>query len=397
MHQHRPWARRALALAWLCGLTVSASYAAASPDELVYIGTFTFKPPVQTAGSEAPPQGIYGARLDVKTGHLTALGLAVELKRASFLLTHPTLPIIYSVAQSPEAGPDSDSVVIGFAVDFASGSLHPSSKVDASGRDATHMALDTASQTLLVANHGTANVTALPLQPDGTLGAVVSEQKDYGSGPTPRQKTAAAHSVAVDPTHHYVAVADFGADRVFLYRFDPAARALMPASMPYVQLPPGSGPRRALFHPNGRFLYVGNELTGEITCYRWNGHTGTAELVKSLSPYAADYAGEKSAAEIAISRDGRYFYLSLRGDQEALITYGIDKASGTLAEIQRIVPPGKIPWSFGIDPTGRWMLIADQGSNSVNVLAVDAKTGKLTATAESIAVPNPVTVTFYRH
>jgi 6-phosphogluconolactonase len=387
--------RLSLAAALSLGLAALGVQAAGSTDELIYVGTFRFGPPSQTDAGTSPQQGIYGARLDTKTGHLTALGPPVELKRASYLITHPSLPIVYSVAQSAGENPESDSVVIAFAVDQASGALRQINKVDANGRDATHMAIDNASKTLFVANHGTGSVTALPLLADGSLGPMKSEQKDYGSGPTSRQKSPAAHGVAVDPTHHYVTVADFGADRVFVYHLDPIARALTPASTPFVQLAPGSGPRRVLFHPNGQFLYLDNELTGEIYWYKWDSHSGQAQLVKSLSPYAADYSGQKSAAEIAISRDGRYFYLSLRGDQEALITYSIDKASGALNEIQRISPPGKIPWSFGIDPTGHWMVVADQGSNSVDVLAIDSKTGKLSTTGESVSIPNPVTVAFY--
>ena len=389
--------RLSLAMALCLGLAALDGQAAGSTDELIYIGTNKFGPPSQAEGAASPQQGIYGARLDGKTGHLTALGPPVELKRASYLVTHPSLPILYSVAQSIGENPDSDSVIIAFAVDQASGALRQINKVDANGRDATHMAIDNASKTLFVANHGTGSVTALPFLADGSLAPATSEQKDYGNGPTPRQKSAAAHGVAVDPTHHYVAVADFGADRVFVYQFDPVARALTAASTPFAQLPPGSGPRRVLFHPNGQFLYLANELTGEICWYKWDGHSGQLQLIKSLSPYAADYLGQKSAAEIAISRDGRYFYLSLRGDQEALITYSIDKASGALSEIQRISPPGKIPWSFGIDPTGRWMLVTDQGSNSVDVLAIDSTTGKLSTTGQSVSIPNPVAVAFYSH
>jgi 6-phosphogluconolactonase len=389
--------RLSLAMAVSLGLAALDGQAAGSTDELVYVGTYKFGPPSQAEGAANPQQGIYGARLDSKTGRLTALGSPVELKRASYLVTHPSLPIIYSVAQVTGENPESDSVVMAFAVDTASGALRQINKVDANGRDATHMAIDNASKTLFVANHGTGSVTAVPLLADGSLAPVTSEQKDYGSGPTPRQKSAAAHGVAVDPTHHYVTVADFGADRVFVYHFDPVARTLTPAATPFVQLPPGSGPRRVLFHPNGQFLYLANELSGEVCWYQWDSHHGQLQLIKSLSPYAADYSGQKSAAEFAISRDGRYFYLSLRGDKEALITYAIDKASGALTEIQRISPPGKIPWSFGIDPTGRWMLVADQGSNSVDVLAIDSKTGKLSTTGESVSIPNPVTVAFYRH
>jgi 6-phosphogluconolactonase len=392
--------RQSLAMTLCFGLAVIDAHSAGTTDELVYIGTFTFGPPAQGAASEQRPiaqQGIYGARLDTKTGHLSALGLSAQINRASWLVTHPTLPILYTVAQSPSDNPASDSAVISFAIDPESGTLRQIAKTDAGGRDATHMAFDTASKTLFVANHGTGTVTALPVLTDGTLGAVASEQKDFGTGPTPRQKSASAHGVAVDPTHHYVMVADFGADRLFVYRFDGATRALTPAPTAYQQLPPGSGPRHVLFHPNGKLLYLDNELTGEICSYQWDGRRGELRLAQCQSPYPADYSGQKSAAEIAISRDGRYFYLSLRGDQEALIVYSIDRVSGALTEIQRISPQGKIPWSLGIDPTGHWMLVADQGSNSVAVFAVALKTGKLTATGESLSVPNPVAVAFYRH
>jgi 6-phosphogluconolactonase len=383
-------------LALCLGLAVLDAHAAGTANELVYVGTFTFGPAAQSAGSGGP-QGIYGARLDVKTGHLSPLGLSVQLRRASWLVAHPTLPVIYTVAQSTSDNPDSDSAIISFAIDPSTGILRQINKMDASGRDATHMTFDAASNTLFVANHGTGNVTDLPVLPDGSLGPVASDQKDFGSGPTPRQKSAAAHGVAVDPTHRYVMVADFGADRLFAYRFDGATRALAPAPSPFQQLPPGSGPRHVLFHPNGRLLYLDNELTGEICSYHWDNRSGELKLAQCLSPYPADYSGQKSAAEIAVSRDGRFFYLSLRGDQEALIAYSIEKESGALTEIQRVPSQGKIPWSFGIDPTGHWMLVADQGSNSVVVFAVDSKTGKLATTDESLSVPNPVAVAFYPH
>jgi 6-phosphogluconolactonase len=384
---------RLLTMALCLGLAFLDAHAAGTPDELVYVGTFKFGPPGSVA---AVQQGIYGARLDVKTGHLAPLGLKAELKRASWLVVHPTLPIVYSVAEFTGDNPASDSAAISFAIDKASGALRQINKVDANGLDATHMALDAATNTLFVAHHGSGSVVALPLQTEGSLGPLASEQKDYGTGPTPRQKSASAHGVAVDPAHRYVTVADFGADRVFVYGFDGATRTLTPAATPFEQLPPASGPRHLLFHPNGRLLYLDNELSGDIWWYQWDSRSGKLQHGQHLSSYPADYSGAKSAADIAISRDGRYFYLSLRGDQEALVVYSIDKASGALTEIQRISPPGKNPWSFGIDPSGRWMVLAEQGSDSIAVLAVDSKTGKLTATGESMSVPNPATVAFYR-
>jgi 6-phosphogluconolactonase len=390
--------RQFVAMSLFLELSVLSAHAAAPVDEFVYVGTYVFGPPSHAEVSDqraAPQQGIYGARLDVGTGRLSSLGLSVEIKRASWLITHPSLPILYSLSQIPGDNPASDSAVISFAIDPKSGALRQLNQMDAHGLDATHMAFDAASQTVFVAHHGSGNLTDLPVESDGSLRPVASDLKDFGSGPTARQKSAMAHGVAVDPTHHDVVVADFGADRLFVYRFDGASRLLTPATVPFLQLSPGSGPRHLLFHPKGRFLFVNNELTGEICSYQWDSRGERLTLAHCRSPYSADYSGRKSAAEISISRDGRFLYLSLRGDQEALIAYAIDMVSGALTEIQRISPPGKIPWSFGIDPSGRWMVVADQGSNSVAVLAIDAKSGRLTATGESTPIPNPVTVAFY--
>jgi 6-phosphogluconolactonase len=381
-----------LAMGLCLGLAAPHTHAAHKTSELVYIGT-------HGAGkSDLPnssPQGIYAARFDTRTGHLSPLGLQVELERATWLVTHPKLPVIYAAADSG-AGVSAESNIHTFTVDQTCGKLTQINEAGAGGLDSTHLNLDIASKTLFVANHGSGDVTALPLQPDGSLGKVASSQKDYGTGPNPRQKMPEAHGVAADPSHHYVLVADFGADRIFVYHFDRATRTLTPAQVPYESTPAGSGPRHLVFHPNKKFLYLDTELTAELRAYRWDAHNGTLHLVQALSPYPAGYSGQaKSASEIAISRDGRFLYVSLRGDQDSIVAYAVNKQTGTLNEIQRISSHGKTPWSFGIDPTGHWMLVTNEASNSVTVFSIDPATGQLNATNESLSIPKPVTVAFY--
>jgi 6-phosphogluconolactonase len=374
-----------------CLGAASAVASLAHGGELVYIGTHG-----SAQGESGSEQGIYAARLDEASGHLTSLGLIVPLQRATWLVTHPKLPVIYSVADSG-AGMEADSNIYSLGVDTSSGLLHVINKVDAGGRDATDMDLDVRSMTLFSANHGSGDVSALEVRPDGSLGAVTSDQKDFGSGPNRRQKSPAAHGVAVDPTHQYVLVADFGADRIFIYHFDAKRRSLTPTQPPFESLPAGSGPRHLLFHPSGRFVFVDTELSAELRSYMWNPTRGTLKLLQSVSAYPADYSGEKSAAEIAVTRDGRYLYLSLRGDQNSIVVYDIDKRAGTVKEIQRIASQGSNPWSFGIDPTGRWLLVTNEASSTVNVLKIDRASGKLSATGQSLTVPKPVTVVFYPH
>lgn len=379
---------------------IAAAGRAAGDGELVYIGTWGSEaPPLGGAFGTKPlmadgPVGIYAARLDEGTGRLLPLGLQIPLQRADWLVANPKLPVLYSVAASSR-GMHAPSDVYSLRIDATSGRLTVLDKVSSDGQDATTMALDDRSETLLVGNHGSGDVSALPVHADGSLASVVSLAKDYGRGLTARQKNPSAHGVAVDATHGYVFTADFGADRIFVYRLNAATGKLTPARSPFVQLPPGSGPRHLALSPDDRYLFADTELSGVVRSYRWEPSRERLHLVQTISPYPAGYAGEKTGGELAISRDGRFLYFSIRETENALLVYAIDRSTGTLRQIQRISARGQRPWSFAIDPSGRWMAVANMGSQSVVIFGVDPSTGRLSPTHESIGVPNPAAVAFY--
>jgi 6-phosphogluconolactonase len=54
----------------------------------------------------------------------------------------------------------------------------------------------------------------------------------------------------------------------------------------------------------------------------------------------------------------------------------------------------KTPRNFGVDPSGKYVLVANQDGDSVVVFAVDASTGMLKPTGHKIEVPKPVCVKF---
>ena len=380
-----------LAVAGCLGLAGLPSRAA----ELVYIGTHGT--PAHEAHDPKAPQGIYAAYLDSATGRLTLVGLQTELERATWLLIPRERPTLYTVAD-PGGGGDAESNINSFMIDPASGHLTPLNKTASGGRDATYLGFDKASRSLFVANHGSGDVTVLPVNSDGSLGTVVSSQKQYGTGPHRRQSMPEPHGIAVDPAHAWLLATDFGADRIFIYHFNGSSRALSAAQPAYVATPAGSGPRHILFDAHGKFVYVNTELSAQLLIYRWDEKQGHLQLVQTVSGYPPQYSGsDKSSAEIAMSRDGRYLYLSLRGDQDSIVVYAISARDGTLEEIQRTAALGKSPWSFGIDPSGHWLLVTNEASNSVNVLSIDPPTGKLSPTGESLEIPKPVTVAFYSH
>ena len=374
---------RRLAAMLLSAAAITAPVGAKpQPQETVFFGTH----------GSGPSQGIFSAHLDPATGALTSLGLAAEIERPTWQVASQTQPILYSVSETGNDG-KSEATVSAFSIDIASGKLTLLNKVASGGGGATHLSLDPRSHTLFVANYGTGTVSALPISADGALGSVVSKQQQAGSGPNKRQKSAHAHSVAIDPSGHYLLSADLGADKVFVYRFDPTTRQLTPAVTPFVIAQPGSGPRHIAFAPNGRFVYIDSELSGEVTAYRWDQTIGALSAIQTLSAFTPDYTGEKSAAEISVSRDARFLYLSTRNSDQ-LITYAIDAATGRLSEIQRLPAGGKTPWSFSLSPDGRWLLVANEASNLITEFKVDRRSGKLAATGRTLDVATPVSVTF---
>jgi 6-phosphogluconolactonase len=130
--------------------------------------------------------------------------------------------------------------------------------------------------------------------------------------------------------------------------------------------------------------------------YRWDAKQARLQHIQTLAMDEPTFTEQKSAAHIAISRDGRVVYASNRG-ANTIAVFAVSSKDGTMRLVQRISSQGKTPWDFSLDPSGRWMLVANTGTNSIAVFSVSPETGELTATAETMNVTLPSNVTFIEH
>jgi 6-phosphogluconolactonase len=349
--------------------------------------------PGQPPAADLPPTGIYAACLDAKTGHLTSLGIQAKVNRASWVLVDPKKSVVYTTGSVTPNMRDGGSI-FSFKIDRATGALQPLGSTPSGGTDPTHLAWDPHSGTLFIANHGEGVVGVIKTDADGGTRTLSDKAQQEGSGPASRQKNAAAHGLAVDPTGHFVLCADFGSDKIYVYRYDGSTSKLSPSSPAFITTPPGSGPRHIAFTPDGKYVVMDTEMNGQVRVYRWNEKAGTLEQTQVVDPFPADYKEEKSAAEIEFSRDGKFFYLSLRGKEDKLLTYKWNGAEGKLTEVQRIPSSGGTPWSFGLDPSGKWLLVTNSGSGSVSVFSVDKATGKLEPAGDPMKLQGAMTVDF---
>ena len=329
-------------------------------------------------------------RLDACAGRLTDLGTVAQLTKPRWSVANPTSTVLY--VADDIAG--KDGRVVAFAVNRDTGALRKMNDGDAGGIGTTHLWLDAPSSTLIAANFFSGSATTLPLNADGSVGAVASTLEETGSGPTKRQTKAHAHGIALDPTGHWALVSDLGADRVFVYGFDRTTHALAPDDAAHPRafaVAPGSGPHHAAFSADGRFVYVLDELSADVQVLRWDARDARLAPVQSLAISSEQYKGAKSGAEIAVSRDGRFVYVEDRGEG-TLVVYRADAATGELSLLQRAPSGGDKPWGFAIDPSGRWMLVANAAR--VSLFAIDAATGALSDTGQSVDSATPLSIAF---
>jgi 6-phosphogluconolactonase len=352
---------------------------------LVYFGTYT--------GPKS--QGVYVSSFDAATGKLGAPRLAAETENPSFLALHPTRPLLYAANEVDNFEGGRAGSVSAFAIDPATGDLRALGRASSRGAHPCHLAVDRGGRHVLVANYSGGSVASLPLRADGGLEPASSFVQHTGASvDAKRQKGPHAHMIETDPSNAFALAADLGLDQVLVYRFDAGSGRLAAADPPHARVAPGSGPRHFAFSPDGRDLYVLNEMLVTVTAFKHDRGRLTETQTVSAMPSGTPVTPADSGAEIAVHPGGRFVYASLRGP-DSLAVFARDAQTGRLTLVEHVPSGGKTPRSFGIDPSGRWLLAAHQRSDQVAVFGIHAATGRLTPTGQVIEVGAPVSVSFF--
>jgi len=348
-------------------------------DETFYIGTLTDK---------SPSQGIYVGSLNADTGKLGPLRLAVAVKNPNFLALTPDQKFLYAAISTWNG-----SAVNAFAVQ-PDGSLTLLNEKPSSGEGACHIEVDKTGRTVFVANYNAGDIAGFSTKPDGSLDQRTAFETFTGSGPdAARQKKSYAHSVYVDPENKHLYSCDLGSDSVWTFKFNPADGTLAPGDPPAAKVVPGSGPRHLAFSPDGKFVYVANEMKHSVEVFSRDATTGQLTSIQNVStlPEGASDEGV-TAAEIVCHPSGKWVYVSNRGcDTIAQLAVGADGKLALQSSAPSVVA---FPRSFAIDPSGKWLIAAGQKDNRIGVLKIDPVTGAMTATDQTVDVGVPVCILF---
>lgn len=348
----------------------------------LYVGSYTSYPPAQGDRSE----GLFLFRLDRPTGRMERILPFDVGPNPSFLTFHPTRLLAYVTNEEAEGGV---SAFISEGIN-----LRPLNSQPVQGADPCHLTVDPSGRWLLVACYSSGSLSVLPILEDGGLGELVERVQHEGRGPNAqRQEKAHVHSVIFDPSGQFVLSADLGLDKVFVYQMDPANGKLREHGEGLAQTP-GAGPRHLAFHPNGRFLYISNELDSTVSAAAWDAESGHLRALGTLSTLPeGGFAGENTVAELALTPSGEFLYVSNRGDN-SLAAFCVDGETGLLERIGIFSCGGNFPRHFAIDPETCCMVVANQLSQDVVVMEVNSD-GSLTQLGKPIPVPAPVCVRFF--
>jgi 6-phosphogluconolactonase len=367
---------------------------APAPADGVYdliVGTYT--------GGKS--EGLYVYRFDTKTGEATPVSVAKTVN-PSYLVVSRDRRFVYAVNELPgDNGPASQrGGVSAFGFDPASGQLTFLDKVSSEGNDPCYLSLSPDGKYLLVANYSVAadpggSFAVLPVEQDGQLGTAVLTVHHDGGGPVKgRQDNAHVHSTVFSPDGQYLFTQDLGTDKLYAYRYTPdGSRGLFgPTEWRYTDVKAGTGPRHLVFGNDGRYAYLTSELAGTVSVFRYrDGHLTLEQVEKLAEP---GFKGAVGAAALHLSPDGKFLYVSNRGDANDISIFAVDESTGKLKRVGRQASLGKSPREFAIDPTGQWLIVGNQNSDTAYVFRRDPQTGLLGPDPKQIEIGSPVDFKF---
>lgn len=356
---------------------LSLAARASAEERLVFITSF----------APGDKGAINAYHLDLDSGKLRLAHRTGGAENPFYLAVSSNQQTLYAIHAKQFGGKEPEQVAA-YQLVGRTGELKLLNRQSARGSAACYLDVDATGKSVLVANYSTGSVAALPVKDDGSLGEAASFHQHAGSSVDPARQTGPhAHSIVVSPDNRFALAADLGLDQVLVYRLEAAKATLTAAAKPFVRSPAGAGPRHLTFHPNGRRVYVVNEMSNSVTWFDYVADTGVLTEKQTISTLPKDFTGKSYCADVKITPDGRFLYATNRG-HDSIAVYGVG-ADGKLTLIDFASSLGKGPQNLAITPDGKHLLCANMPGNNIAMFRIDAKLGTLKSVGEPIAVTSP--------
>ena len=366
-------------LLFLCLFCLNVAFS--QTNAYLLVGTYT----------SGKSEGIYVYDFNTETGDSKKRS-SVKVPNPSYLAVSPDQKIVYAVSETDVAKKEgTGGAVSAFSFSLANGSLSLINQQFSQGKNPCYVSVDKTGKWVFAGNYSSGSAALFPVRADGGLEIAKQVLQNNGTGPyKDRQETPHVHSTVLSPDNKFLFTPDLGIDKVMIYRFDQNKGILSPAATPFAASVPGSGPRHFEFHPNNRYAYLIEEMSGTVVAFKYK--KGKLTPIQRTSALPTDFKGVIGSADIHVSSDGKFLYASNRGESNTIAIFSIDSATGKLTPVGYQSTLGKTPRNFNFDPGGNFLLVANQNTDDIVIFKIDRKTGLLTDTGKRINVPNPVCI-----
>jgi 6-phosphogluconolactonase len=344
--------------------------------------------------------GIYLFRIDGETGALTQLQIVDDIRNPSWLAINSNNTRLYAVSEIDTYQGMKGGAVAAYAIDPATMQLRRLGAVNSGGAGPAHLSIHPSGKFVFVANYGGGSVAVLPIGADGALGEASDVRPSVGAHHRARalddppgqfagsnHDSSHVHMVSPDPGGQFVIANDAGLDLTLVWRLDMQKGRLLPADVPVIFAPSGSAPRHFVFHPNGRYMYNLYEHDAKVAVYDYDSAHGAFKPKQLASSLPPKFSGSNLSAEIIVSADGRFLYVSNRL-HNAIAVFAI-APDGQLRNISETWTHADSPRSVTLDPRGQFLFSCNQKGDSITSFRVSPLTGALTFTGRFEPVGSP--------
>jgi 6-phosphogluconolactonase len=347
-----------------------------APRQPVFIGSFG-------------KQGILAFDWDPVYGALEQVGVAAEMDHVDWITFSPGHKYLYAASEVDSFNGKPTGGVASFRV--SNGQLKLLTTQNSAGEGTCHVAVDKSGRVLLSADYGGGSAASFLITEGQLSPAVWSVHYPAVGHRTNHQESAHAHFGSFSPDNCFAYINDLGGDCIHIYGVNSDTAWLTPAGQ--YQARPGAGPRTLHFHPNGHTAFSVNELDSTVDVLEWSAADGMLTLSEIVELLPEGYKGATRACDAVISKDGRHVYFANR-DNDFLYSFNFDLETGRLKPIGRSPSGGKSPRHFVLDPTERWMLVANEDSNLVSIFERNPDTGALSDSHKSVETIAPMCILF---
>lgn len=327
----------------------------------VYVGTY---------GTEHD-HSLHVLSLQTSNLNLRYLSAVKGIRNPSYLTVNSTQDVVYACSEVE------DGEVVSYRINEADHKLTEQSRQKTAGNGPCYVTLSTDETHLLTVNYGEGTTTVHQVLKDGSLG-LLTDKVVYKQGSHP-------HTIMSIPKSKKYVVTDLGLDRLYLYEFNEQQGKLI--LLYDLKANAKSGPRHIAIADSHRKIYVVNEFNSKVAVYQYDASITKLELIQEVRTIPKSFEGVNYAADIHISHDMSYLYVSNRGHH----SIGICKidSNGLLTDAICVSSIGEWPRNFTLILNENLLLVANEHSNTI-VLMKLGRDGVPTYTGIEYPIKSPV-------